>query len=182
MVKIWCNDDHSNAFPLSEIGDGELIFKLLQIVDHHHSHTSMFTDETINRMNVLVKSIIIFELKDLLKFIVNEKLTFEMLIRIVPIFYHLQKNIIKESIYFLTQPSLMDMKNLDFRLKIFQLFSEVLKDVEGKNDDIDFVIRQLFPNILIKILFDRFLLIPSYQLKMFIIDLFTKYVIHIPHK
>ncbi|CAF3449512.1 unnamed protein product [Rotaria socialis] len=192
MVKVWCSDDHSSLFPFSQFGDGDFIVKLLRSMDHHHAHTRMFADETINRMNVLVISIIQVELKDLLKCIVNEKLTVETLNRNAPIFYHLQKHIVEESIHFLAEPSLIDMNNnnnatidaqivikqsnLDFLLKIFRLFSEVLKDFEGKNDDIDLLIRLLFPNIVIKILFDLFLVVPSHQLKLFIIGLFTKLI------
>ncbi|CAF2236238.1 unnamed protein product [Rotaria magnacalcarata] len=192
MVKVWCSDDHSSLFPLSQFGDGDFIVKLLRFMDHHHTHTRMFADETINRMNVLVISIIQVELKDLLKCIVNEKLTVETLNRKAPIFYHLQKHIVEESIHFLAEPSLIDMNNnnnatideqivikqsnLDFLLKIFHLFSEVLKDFEGKSDDIDLLTRLLFPNIVIKILFDLFLVVPSHQLKLFIIGLFTKLI------
>ena len=52
----------------------------------------------------------------------------------------------------------------------------MLKNFEGKTDDINLVIRLLFPGIIIKLLFDLFLLVPSHQSKQFILGLFTKYV------
>ncbi|CAF3952910.1 unnamed protein product, partial [Rotaria sordida] len=181
MLKVWCNDDHSNLFPLSKFDDGNLIVKLLRFMHHHHTYASMLVDATINRMDLLIISIIRVELKDLLKCIVHEKLTVEIFNRKAPVFFQLQKQAIEESIHFLIEPSLIDINNnndatideqifikqpnLDFLLKIFHLFSEVLKDFEGKNYDVDLVIRLLFPDIVIKILFDLFLLVPSHQLK-----------------
>jgi hypothetical protein len=193
MLKVWCNDDHSSLFPLSKFGDGSFIVNLLRSMDHHHTYARMFVDETINRMDVLTISIIKVELKDLLKCIVHEKLTVEILNRKAPVIFQLQKLAVEELIHFVTKPSLIDVSNhddpiideqifikqsnLDFLLKMFHLFSEVLKDFEVKNDDVDLAIRLLFPDIITKILFDLFLLVPSHQLKVFIIGLFTKYVI-----
>jgi hypothetical protein len=197
MLKVWYNDDHSNLFPLSKFGDGNIIVKLIRFMHHHHTYTCVFVDTAINRMNLLTISIITVELKDLLKYIVDEKLTDEVFNRKAPVFFQLQKQAVEESIHFLTKPSLIDINNnndatideqifikqsnLDFLLQIYHLFSEVLKNFEGKNHDIDLVIRLLFPGIVIKILFDLFLLVPSHQLKKFIIGLFIKYAIDIPH-
>jgi len=197
MLKVWYNDDHSNLFPLSKFGDGNIIVKLIRFMHHHHTYTRVCVDTTINRMDLLTISIITVELKDLLKYIVHENLTVEILNRKAPVFFQLQKQAVEESIHFLTKPSLIDINNnndatideqifikqsnLDFLLQIYHLFSEVLKNFEGKNYDIDLLIRLLFPGIVIKILFDLFLLVPSHQLKKFIIGLFIKYVIDIPH-
>ncbi|CAF3356499.1 unnamed protein product [Rotaria socialis] len=190
MLKFWCNDDHLSLFPLSKFGDGNSIVNLLRWMDHHHTHARMFTDETTNRMEVLTMSIIRVELKDLLICMVNEKLTVEIFNRKAPVIFQLQKLVVEESMHFLSEPSLIDVNNnneqiftkqpnLDFLLKIFHLFSDVLKDFTVKNYDVDLVIRLLFPGIFIKILFDLFLLVPSHLLKTFIIGLFTKYVIDI---
>ncbi|CAF3684272.1 unnamed protein product, partial [Rotaria sordida] len=136
MLKVWCNDDHSNLFPLSKFGDGNFIVKLLRSMNHHHT----YVNETINRMNLLIMSILKVELKDLLKCIVHEKLTVEIFDRKAPILFQLQKQAIEESIHFLSEPSLIDINNnndanideqifnkqlnLDFLLKMFHLFSE----------------------------------------------------------
>ncbi|CAF3908169.1 unnamed protein product, partial [Rotaria magnacalcarata] len=184
MLKGWCNDDHSRLFPLSKFGDGNSIVNLLRWMDHHHTHARMFIDETINRMEVLIMSIIKVELKDLLICVVNEKLIVEIFNRKAPVIFQLQKLAVEESIHFLSEPSLIDVNNnneqiftkqpnLDLLLKIFHLFSNVLKDFTMKNYDVDLVIRLLFPGVVIKILFDLFLLVPSHRLKTFIIGLFT---------
>ncbi|CAF1140584.1 unnamed protein product [Rotaria magnacalcarata] len=184
MLNVWCNDDHSSLFPLSKFGDENSVVNLLRSMDHHHAHTRMFVDETINRMNVLVISILKVELKDLLKCVVNEKLTVEIFNRKASVIFQLQKLFVEESIRFLTEPSLIDVNNndeqifmkqsnLDFLLKSFHLFSNALKDFTMKNDNVDLVIRLLFPDIAIKILFDLFLLAPSHLLKTAIIGLFT---------
>ncbi|CAF3742308.1 unnamed protein product [Rotaria socialis] len=159
-------------------------------MDHHHTHARMFTDETINRMEVLTMSIIKVELKDLLICMVNKKLTVEIFNRKAPVIFQLQNLVVEESMHFLSEPSLIDVNNnneriftkqpnLDFLLKNFHLFSDVLKDFTLNNYDIDLVIQLLFSGIFIKILFDLFLLVPSHLLKTFIIGLFTKYVIDI---
>ncbi|CAF2112743.1 unnamed protein product [Rotaria magnacalcarata] len=187
MLKGWCNDDHSRLFPLSKFGDGNSIVNLLRWMDHHHTHARMFIDETINRMEVLIMSIIKVELKDLLICVVNEKLIVEIFNRKAPVIFQLQKLAVEESIHFLSEPSLIDVNNnneqiftkqpnLDLLLKIFHLFSNVLKDFTMKNYDVDLVIRLLFPGVVIKILFDLFLLVPSHRLKTFIIGLFTKLI------
>jgi hypothetical protein len=171
MLKVWYNDDHFNLFPLTKFGDGHFIVKLFQT----------FVNTVSDRMDQLIKSIIIVELKDWLKCAVDEKLN-----RKTSVFFQLQKQIIQESIHLLIEPSLIDISNnndeqifpkqskLDFILKIFNLFLEVLKDFQGKNHDINLVVRLLFPDIVIKILFDLFLWIPLHQSKMFILGLFTK--------
>ncbi|CAF0845510.1 unnamed protein product [Rotaria sordida] len=136
MLKVWCNDDHSNLFPLSKFGDGNFIVKLLRSMNHHHT----YVNETINRMNLMIMSILKVELKDLLKCIVHERLTVEIFDRKAPILFQLQKQAIEESIHFLSEPSLIDINNnndanideqifnkqlnLDFLLKMFHLFSE----------------------------------------------------------
>lgn len=184
MLKVWSNDDQSNLFPLHKFGDANFIVKLLCVIHHHQTYARM-SDDT---MDLLTISIITAELKDLLEWIANEKLTVEILNRKAPVFFQLQKQIVEESIDFLSEPSLIDINNnnnatideqiflkqpnLDFLLKIFDLFSQVLKDFQGKNDDIDSVIRLLFPDIVIKILFNLFLWIPSHQSKKIILDLF----------
>ncbi|CAF4710126.1 unnamed protein product [Rotaria sp. Silwood1] len=189
MLKVWCNDDHPSLFPLSKFGDGTFIVTLLRLMDYHHTCTRTHADENINRMKLLTMSILKVELKELLKFMIHEQMTVEILNRKAPLFYQLQKHLIEESIHFLAEPSLIYMNNyddetideqmlikqtnLDFLLKIVNLFLELLIDVEMKKYDIDLIIQLLFPALFIKVLFDLFLLVPSHRSKIFILHLFT---------
>ncbi|CAF1258882.1 unnamed protein product [Rotaria sordida] len=195
MLKVWCNDDHPSLFPLTKFGDGTFIVTLLRLMDYHYTCTRTHADETINRMKLLTMSILKVELKELLKCIIHEQITVEILNRKAPLFYQLQKHIIEESIHFLAEPSLINMNNydddddgndktidekmlikqsnLDFLLKIVNLFLELLIDIEMKKYDIDLIIQLLFPPLFIKILFDLFLLVPSHRSKIFILHLFT---------
>jgi hypothetical protein len=170
MLKVWYNNDQLNLFPLMKFGDADLIVKLFRSM-YSFAHTN------IDRMDRLIKSIIIVELEDLLKCIVNEKLTIELLNKKAPIFYQFQKQVVQESIeFFLDEQIFIKQTNFDFIFKIFHLFFEVFKNFQGKTNDI---IRLIFPDIIIKIFFDLFLWIPLHQSKIFILGVFTKYVIQI---
>ncbi|CAF3090352.1 unnamed protein product [Rotaria sp. Silwood2] len=189
MLKVWCNDDHPSLFPLTKFGDGKFIVTLLRLMDYHYTCTRTHIDETINRMKLLTMSILKVELKELLKCMIYEQITVEILNKKAPLFYQLQKHVIEESIHFLAEPSLIYMNNyddktideqmlikqsnLDFLLRIVNLFLELLIDVEMKKYDIDMMIQLLFPALFIKVLFDLFLLVPSHRSKIFILHLFT---------
>ncbi|CAF4898615.1 unnamed protein product [Rotaria sp. Silwood1] len=189
MLKVWYNDDHSHLFPLNKFGDGTFIVTLLRLMDYHYTCTRTHVDETINRMKLLIMSILKVELKELLKSMIYEQFTEDILNRKAPLFYQLQKHVIEESIHFLAEPSLIVMNNynnetidekmlikqsnLDFLLNIVNLFLELLTDFEMKKYNIDLMIQLLFPALFVKILFDLFLLVPSHQSKIFILHLFT---------
>ena len=173
IFKLW--DNHYNLFPFFKFADANSFLRLFRVM-HHHT----FVDSTINRMDLLTISIITTELKDL----VDEK----MFNKKAPILFQLQKQVVEESIDLLSDPSLIDINNnndatmdeqifvkrfnLDFILNIFNLYFETLKHFQGKTD---LIIRLLFPDVVIKILFDLFVLVPSHRVKKFILDIFTKY-------
>lgn len=189
MLKVWYQEDHSNLFPLAKFGDGTFIVTLLRLMDYHYTCTRTHIDETINWMKLLTMSTLKVEFKSLLKVLKNDQITEEILSTTAPFFYQLQKHVIEESIHFVSEPSLINVNNYDdetineqmlvkqsnsdFLLKIVNLFRELLIDPEMKKYNVDLMIRLLFPNVFIRLLFDLFLLVPLHRSKIFILKLFT---------
>ncbi|CAF3929639.1 unnamed protein product [Rotaria sp. Silwood2] len=189
MLKVWFTDDHQSLFPLDKFGDGNFIIQLFRLMDYHHTCIRTHVDETINRMKLLTMSILKFELKEILKSMIDKPITEDILTRKAPLFYQLQKHVVEELIHFLAEPSLIVMNNyndetideqmlikqsnLDFLLNIVNLSLELLTDFEMAKYNIDLMIRLLFPPLFIKMLFDLFLLVPSHQSKIFILHVYT---------
>ncbi|CAF3719514.1 unnamed protein product [Rotaria sp. Silwood1] len=189
MLKVWFNDDHQSLFPIDKFGDKNFIITLLRLMNYHHTCTRTHVDETINRMKLLTMSILKFELKEIMKSMIDEQITENILNRKAPLFYQLQKYVVEELIHFLAEPSLIIMNNyndesideriiikqtnLDFLLYIVSLFLELLTDLELAKYNIDRMIRLLFPALFIKILFDLFLLVPSHRSKILILHVYT---------
>jgi hypothetical protein len=84
---------------------------------------------------------------------------------------HIQKNILLQLIQLIVNPSLLDDTDLNNIFKILNIFVELIKD-----NPIEIVIRYLFPQSLINLLFDLFLLIQIHQSKIFILRLFLKLI------
>ncbi|CAF5077069.1 unnamed protein product, partial [Rotaria sp. Silwood1] len=108
-----------------------------------------------------------------------------------PLLYHLQKDLVVQLIRFLEKPTLLMRNpaneptmineqmlfkepNLDFLLKIVSLLSEIVTDQWNMNqNEIVTIIPILFPELLITLLFDLFLLVPTHQAKICILRLFA---------
>ncbi|CAF4442517.1 unnamed protein product, partial [Didymodactylos carnosus] len=176
MLKIWTNsnDKKNNLFPLQGFGDWHFITKLLRFMDYHYVHTSISSDETIDRMKILANSIVQVETNELLK--QTKKITRELFYTTAPLLYHLQIDIITQCIRFISQPSFLQTNdetlneqtiitqpNLNFVLRILKLFLELISNSERQY--IQILVEILFPNSLIDILFDLFLLVPKAQSK-----------------
>ncbi|CAF3035361.1 unnamed protein product [Rotaria sp. Silwood2] len=189
MLKVWFTDDHQSLFPLDKFGDGNFIVTLLRLMDYHYNCARTHVDETINRMKSLTMLILKFELKEILKSMIDKQITEDILSRKAPLFYQLQKHIVEELIHFLAEPSLIVMNNyndenineqmlikqsnLEFLLNIVNLFLELLTDLEMAKYNIDQMIQLLFPPLFIKMLFDLFLLVPLHRCKIFILHIYT---------
>jgi hypothetical protein len=193
MLKVW-STDNSNLFPLEKFGDCAFIVTLLRLMDYHYTYTSTNIDENIDRMSVLVKSILRNEIKELLQVItttnVQNKTNSEILSSTAPLLYQLQKDIMVQSIRLLSEPSLLlddfsneetmidertmiKKPNLNFIYKVLQLFVELITNKSiMKQDEIDLLIPFLLPLPLINIMFDLFLSDQAHQSKVFILHLF----------
>ncbi|CAF0744045.1 unnamed protein product [Didymodactylos carnosus] len=192
MLRVWSNDG-SSLFPLEKFGDFTFIVTLLRLLDYHYIYTRLHTDENVDRMSLLVNSILKVETNELLKYhtTTHDKITSEILQHKAPLLYQLQKDVIVQSIQFLSNPSLLfydygdestvidkqssiKQPNFNFILKLVNLFVKLLTDKSTiKQNEIDFLVPLLFPVPLINLLFDLFLLSPMHQSKIVILHLFS---------
>ncbi|CAF0824617.1 unnamed protein product [Adineta steineri] len=188
MLKVWSTDG-SCLFPLEKFGDSTFIITLLKLLDYHYNYTRLHTDETIDRMSLLITSILKVETNELLKH--QESTSREILENKAPLLYQLQKNFIIQSIQFLADQSLLlydyddestmidkqsliRKPNLNFILKVINLFVKLLTDQSTMSqEEIDILVPLLFPASLINQLFNLFILSPMQQSKIIIIHLFS---------
>jgi hypothetical protein len=121
-------------------------------------------------MHLLINSILKTEMKQLLEHIDRNQLQSK-----APLFYHIQKDLIIQSIEFLfKQNSDEQQPNIDFILKTLNLFIELITDKSFlQQHQIDSIIPFLFPIPLINLIFNLFLLVPTHQSKISILYLFT---------
>jgi hypothetical protein len=192
ILKIWL-DNGSNLFPLEKFGDYTFIVKLLRLLDYHYTYKSTFIDENINRINLLIYSIIQVEAKELInQRMIQKGITLEILQSKAPLLYELQKDIISQSIRFLLKPSLLlnDLQNqetkiideetmikqpnLNFIFKMLNLFVKLATDKSIMNQNqIDLFLPILFRASFINLMFDLFLTLPTYHSKIFILRSFV---------
>ncbi|CAF4076194.1 unnamed protein product, partial [Rotaria sp. Silwood2] len=191
MLKVWSSNS-PYIFQLEKFGDYPFIIKLLRSIDYHYTYTSIGLDDSVDAISFLVKLILKNEIKYLVE---NPSANSEVLLNKVPLIYHLQKDIIIESIQFLLKISLSidnfngektiideqtkrEESNLNFILKIVNVFVELVADKSTmKQDEIDALIPLLFPEPLISVIFDLFLLLPTHQSKIFILHLFVTWTL-----
>ncbi|CAM4831763.1 unnamed protein product [Rotaria magnacalcarata] len=179
MIKLWLYDQTS-LFPLEKFGDFPFVIKLLKLLDS----MQIDIDEKDDRINLLINSILKGEMKNLLesKFAIDEHLLESK----SPLFYHLQKHIFIQSIQLVSKPSLFDQNSNEktsineqqpdftFVLKVLKFFMELIKARSSlERNQIESIISLLFPTQLINLTFDLFLLVPTHQSKIAIIQLFT---------
>ncbi|CAF1253694.1 unnamed protein product [Rotaria sordida] len=191
MLKVWSNND-SNLFPVEKLGDYPFIIKLLRLLDYHYTYRSTYIDENIDRITVLIHSILQFEMKELIKQIsINKQITIKILQSKAPLLYELQKDIIIQLIRFILKPSsflyelnnqessiideeiMIKQPNFNFIFKILNIFIKLATDKSMKQDEIDSFLSLLFRVSFINLMFDLFLLLPDYQSKIFILRLFV---------
>ncbi|CAF1293234.1 unnamed protein product [Rotaria sordida] len=186
ILKLWSNND-GNLFPVKKLGDHLFIVKLLQLLHYHYTYRSMYIDENIDRITVLIHSILQFEVKELIKHIsINKEITIKILQNKAPLLYELQKDIIIQLVRFILKPSsfLYELNNLDeeimikqpnfnFIFKILNIFVKLATDKSMKQDEIDSFLPSLFRVSFINLMFNLFLLLPTYESKTFILRLFV---------
>ncbi|CAF1134425.1 unnamed protein product [Adineta steineri] len=182
MLQVWSSDG-STLFPLEKFGDYTFLLTLFRLLDYHYNNTRLHTDESIDRMSLLIKTILNVEINQLLK---HQPVTDDSLSNLAPLLYQLQKNLSIQMIQLVANPSLLvddddkhqstkmiQKPNLKFILKILNLFLLLLTEsFARKQIDIDFLVPIVFPTILIEYLFDLFLLCPMHQTKIIILRLF----------
>ena len=193
MLRIWSNDS-SDLFPVELFGDYTFIITLLKLLDYHYTYTRLKIDENIDRMSLLTSSILKVEINELLKDH-NNQITDQIFQHKAPLLYQLQKDFINQWIRFLSDPthkiydnddettvinkqSIIKQPNFKFILKVFYLFMKLLTDqtTTKKQNEIDFLVSLLFPELFINLLFDLFLLSESHQSKIFILHLFSNLI------
>ncbi|CAF1166405.1 unnamed protein product, partial [Didymodactylos carnosus] len=183
MLRVWTNsgDKPNRLFPQQEFDEWGFV-KLLRLMSHHYMYTSLSSDETVDRMKLFTNSIAQSEIEELIK--QPNKITRKILKTTAPLLHHLQIDIIKQCVQFSLQPTLLkttdersDEKtvitqpNLNFVLQILKLFLELIKN--AKKNHVDCLISTLFPELLINLLFDLFLLVSTHKSKVFILHVFT---------
>ncbi|CAF0859833.1 unnamed protein product [Rotaria sordida] len=187
MLKVWSNHS-SNKFPWEIFGDCAFITTLLQLMDYHYMYISTHRDEDFDIISLLSNSILKAEIKELLKYTSKHS---EILHRVAPLVYQLQKDITIQLIQLLFDPSLLlydcdnetkaideqtliKQSSMNFVVKILNLFVQVATDKSTmKHHDSDLLIPLLFPVSLINLLFDLFLISPTHHLTIFILHLFS---------
>ncbi|CAF1283378.1 unnamed protein product [Adineta steineri] len=178
ILQVWSTTNQSNLFPWEKFGDYTFILKLMRLLDSHSSYASTRADQLGDRMNVIIKSILQLEIGQLLKQTNMEK----HLEQQAPLLYHLQKDFVVQSIRLLENPSLLvknsiNEQTLNFLLKIVSLFSEIVTDQSSMNqNDTDKILPILFSDLLITLIFDLFLLVPTHQVKICILRLFANLI------
>ena len=170
MLTIWSKNSN-NLFPLHKFGDNKFLVQLLRIMNQHNSST--------DQMSLAIKSILKLEIEQILNSNISteEKESF--------LFFHLQNNVLVQLIRFLIEPSLLNenfeeeairdkQPNLNFIFKILNIFIQLIKEKSLLNQSqIDQIIQYFFPQTLINLLFDLFLIVPTHQSKIFILRLYS---------
>lgn len=176
----------SKKFPFEKLGDYTSIIKLLRSMEYHYTYSNMHSNDIIDTLNCLVKTILKNEIQEF-----NES-TDKLQLNTRFFVYHLHKHVFTESIKFLSTSSLLNDQfdyermtnmeysreqkaNLHFILTMLKLLVQLVSDKSTmKQDQIDQLILALFPEPIINMMFDLFLLLPKYQSKIYILDLFIR--------
>ncbi|CAF1326834.1 unnamed protein product [Rotaria magnacalcarata] len=183
---IW-SKNNVNRSPLEKFGDYPSIVKLLRSMNDHYTYISIDFDDRLDPLIFLIKSILKNEVKALMD---DMGSNYETLQNKASLLYHLQKDIIIESIQFILRILLSidgsddkimiieelaknEEMNLNFTLKILSLFVGLINDrLTVKEHEIDTLISYLFSEPLINVMFDLFLILPTHQSKIFILHIF----------
>ncbi|CAF1186262.1 unnamed protein product [Adineta ricciae] len=186
ILRFW-STDATNPIRLEVFGDYTFIITLLKLLDYHYTHTRSSLDDHIDRMSLVITSMLKIEVNELRKYQNDNSSQFnnEIFQRKAPLLYQLQKDMIYQWIRLLSEPariifdsdddemnlinkqSIIQRPNLRYLIKIFHIFLELSLDDTAK-----FLIPLLFSSLFTNLLFDIFLLSQTYQTKIFVLHLF----------
>ena len=190
ILKIWSHNSIA-LFPLEKFGDYTFLLRLLRIMDYHFFYTNFHRNENVDYTHLLVKLILKNEIQQIIDDSIPElRSNIQRLQSKTLLCFRLQKNVIAQLIQFSTKPSLFDINyqnevivnqptiieqpDLNFVFKILKLFIDIIKDQSTlKQYQIDSIIQILFPEHLISLTFDLFLLVPTHESKIFILQLLS---------
>ncbi|CAF3846152.1 unnamed protein product [Rotaria sordida] len=191
LLKIWSNNGQS-LFQIEKLGDSQLIITLLRLMEYHYSSINDRINSNIDTLSIVAKSMLQAEMDILHKHIrAHDKMDDYLFQSKAPLLNQLQKDIIRQLILFLVQPSLLlknydeqttiideqmiiNQPNLTFILTIIKIFAELIANKSVMNQhEIDLMISFLFPEMLINLIFDLFLIVPMHEPKISILHLFT---------
>ncbi|CAF3962695.1 unnamed protein product [Rotaria sp. Silwood2] len=191
LLNIWSNNGQ-NLFPLEKLANYQSIVTLLRLMDYHYSSISEQTNENIDKVSVIAKSIVKTEIDELQKHMrtVNE-MDSDLFQSKTPFLNQLQKYLIGQLILCLATPSflsknsheetsnineqiIMKQPNVRFLLTLINILAELIADKSTMNQqEIDLIIPFVFPEMLINLLFDLFLINSMYQTEIVVLRLFT---------
>jgi hypothetical protein len=179
MLKVW-SYDKSTLFPYEKFGDYTFLITLLKQLDC----TERDKNEKIDQIPLLIYSILKSEIKKLLEH--TNTMNIDILQSNAPLLYHLQKDMIIQSIQFIFKPSLFNQNESEeifvneqqpkwnFILKIINRFEELVTDRSIlTQQQIDSIIPIVFSTSIINLIFNLLLSVPAHSSKIFFLHLFT---------
>ncbi|CAF1009355.1 unnamed protein product [Rotaria sordida] len=143
LLKIWSNNGQS-LFQIEKLGDSQLIITLLRLMEYHYSSINDRINSNIDTLSIVAKSMLQAEMDILHKHIrAHDKMDDYLFQSKAPLLNQLQKDIIRQLILFLVQPSLLlknydeqttiideqmiiNQPNLTFILTIIKIFAELI--------------------------------------------------------
>ena len=178
MLNVWSSNG-TVRFPFESFADYSLLIRLIKLL----KTTSTETGESASQLHALLQVIVNEEMGQLLEPITHSSdVNDEALRSKAPFFYHLQKEIITHAVEYLFQSTFAQMSRntesspLQFTFEILDLYMKQLRSNQSSmtQHQIDAMLSLFFPRPLIYLLFDLFLLTPTYRERLFILHLFTK--------
>jgi hypothetical protein len=179
MLKVW-SYDQSTLFPYEKFGDYTFLITLLKQLDYIERDKN----EKIDQIHLLIYSILKNEIKQLLEH--TNTMNIDILQSNAPLLYHLQKDMIIQSIQFIFKPSLFNRNESEeifvngqqpkwnFILKIVNCFKELITDRSIlTQQQIDSIISIVFSTPIINLIFNLLLSVPAHSSKIFFLHLFT---------
>ena len=162
MMRIWSKTS-SDRFPLNRLADYSSIVQLLQSI---YICANPNFDDRVHPVTFIIKSMIKDEINGLpKKTSLLSHLQKEILIQSMDMFFQISLKIdeFEDSISIIEEQVKTEGMNLDFILTILNLFIELTNDHPS-----------IFSEPLYNILFDLFLILPTFQSKIFILQLFLR--------
>jgi hypothetical protein len=179
MFKVW-SYDQSTLFPYEKFGDYTFLITLLKQLDC----TERDKNEKIDQIHLLIYSILKSEIKQLVEH--TNTMNIDILQSNAPLLYHLQKDLIIQSIQFIFKPSLFNRNESEeifvngqqpkwnFILKIVNCFKELITDRSIlTQQQIDSIISIVFSTPIINLIFNLLLSVPAHSSKIVFLHLFT---------
>ena len=170
LLQIWCHDE-SSRFPIEALADYPSIVRLIKLFNDANGTT----DDGVDRVSQIIHSILRTKTSQLLKHLADEQK-----IHGAPLLYHLQKDVSMALFRALLHPSLFESKDdadsndWRFSLRVLGLIVEFLRDKSAmEQQQIDAITAILFPQTLVNLLFDLFLLVPTLHTKECLVRLFV---------